>query len=194
MKLEKYAQVVFIIIILGVLFIGYFYFFQISPSFVDKPILEKPIIEEQELKTEHIIYLLNELNAYKLHNDPFTKEPPVIKIIVSNENYFFTVEDNEIKESLEDNNPDIVLTTTKEKIFELMESSENALTEDMEIEILSDEKTLALKGYKIIYDEFSKNQITGEVINLKPEGYLRGINLSFLFFVSAIIGLIIEKI
>ena len=60
------------------------------------------------------------------------------------------------------------------------------------LESYADEKTLALKGYKIIYDNFSGNEITGNIIKINP--IFRGINLIFFLFVLIIIGLIIDKI
>ena len=188
MKFEKYSQLVFILVMVGIFSIGYFYFSEISPVFVKKPDIKKPIT--QEITSEHIIYLLNEMDAYKLHEDPLSKELPIIEVKILEESYLYTVKDNQITETAK-NDPDITLTTTKEKIIELFHDNKK-ISECVSLESYADEKTLALKGYKIIYDNFSGNEITGNIIKINP--IFRGINLIFFLFVSIIIGLIIDKI
>ena len=182
--------------------VGYVYFFQISPAFVDKPELDKPVITDEttEVEEEEIMYLLNELDAYKLHVDPLTKELPIIKVIINdaNKEYYYTILENQL-EVIEDGDPDIILNGDTEQIIEIMSSDNfddavvNAFYDGkIDLEIISDEKTLALKGYKSIYDKMS-NGITGNVVNLNPKRINNSLNLSLIFFVSTIIGLIIEK-
>jgi len=198
MKLGKLAPVVFILALFLILSIGYVYFFQISPTFVNKPELEKP---SQEFLTEnHVEFLLNELGAYKLHKDPFTGEPPYIEVVVDEVSYYITVENNEIK-IIEHCDPDLRIYSNPEVLLQMFQSKniEEEITKlflegKISIEILADEKTLALKGYKTIYDAISDNELTGNVVLLNPIEITKGMNLSFLFLVSFIIGLIIEKI
>ena len=95
MKLGKLAPVVFILALFLILGIGYMYFFQISPTFVNKPQLEMP---NQDFLTEnHVEFLLNELGAYKLHKDPFTGEPPYMEVVADDVSYYNTVENNKVK-------------------------------------------------------------------------------------------------
>ena len=198
MKLGKLGPVVFIIALFFILGIGYFYFFQISPTFVNKPTLEKP---SQDFLTEnHIEFLLNELGAYKLHKDPFTGEPPYIEIVADEISYYITVENNNVK-IIDSCEPDLRIYGSTEVLLNIFQSQnlEAEITNlflqgDLSIEILADEKTLALKGYKTIYDAVSENEVTGNVVKLNVEGVTKGMNLSFLFLISFVIGLIIEKI
>lgn len=198
MKLGKLAPVVFIVALFLILGIGYMYFFQISPTFVNKPELEMP---NQEFLTEnHVEFLLNELGAYKLHKDPFTGEQPYIEVVSEDVSYYITVENNQVK-VIDYCQPDLKIYGKPDVLLQMFQSKniEEEITRlfldgDLSIEILADEKTLALKGYKTIYDAVSENELTGNVVLLNPIEITKGMNLSFLFLVSLVIGLIIEKI
>ena len=62
--------IVGIFLILGSVF--YSYFFVVSPTFVEKPKLEKPLPPTigQAISAEQVEYVLNELDVYKLHDSP----------------------------------------------------------------------------------------------------------------------------
>jgi hypothetical protein len=204
MKLGKIALVLFFIALIGVGGIGYFYFFQISPTFVEKPHLDRPSLDPliNDMNESHIKYLLNELDAYKLHDDPLTGEPPIIKIELTDidEEFTYTVEDNnlELSESLE---PDLILKGNSNDVISVLTSSdlEKSIIDavnsgDIKIKLVADEKTLALKGYKSIYDKISSNEITGAVVTkLGMSNVNNGLSISLLFFISLILGLIIER-
>ncbi|MBU0757656.1 MAG: hypothetical protein KKF44_06305 [Nanoarchaeota archaeon] len=172
-----------IILVLGVIF----YYFVLSSATAKKPILEKPEITEMdknskviEVKEEVIDYVSNELGAYKLHSDPATGNIPEIEFIVSDTKEIFTVMviDGITKtEKGEAVKPDIRLTASKDILFQLVESDdfERAIYDMVSeskvgIQILADEKTLALKGYKAIYDTISAaasegNMLTGNAVS-----------------------------
>ena len=212
--LKKMPHILFLFLIFGILLIGYLYFFQLSPTFVNKPVLEKPLItdttttEEKEITGNQIVFLLNELDAYKLHSNLLTGEKPLIKIKVDEKEYFFSVTNNQIHETEgqepeEPKEPDLVLMCSSQAVEEMI-GSEDISSAVMEafssgritIEVNKDEKSLALMGYKAIYDKIypQTGEITGNVIvKMNPTIFSRGINLALLVMVSLIIGLIIEK-
>jgi len=203
----KLGRVIFILSLVCILSVGYFYFFHISPIFVQKPVLEKPgVVQDTNVGSAQVVYILNELDAYKLHEDPVSKEKPLIEVVILDlsKTFFITVKDNNIKETTETSNPDIRIKGNLVDINNLLlqEDFETAIVDsfmdgNLQIEILADEKTLALKGYKSIYDKLSPNlnQITGEVVqNLNPVEYTKASQLIFLLMASIIIGLVIEKI
>ncbi len=201
---KKLPHFIFLIAVLCIFAIGYFYFFQLSPTFVEKPYLEKPLFfeEKEEITPEHLIFLLNEIDAFKLHEIPFTGEKPVIEVVIENEKRFFTVDNHQVIDSTQ-NSADIKIVTAKKTIISIfnLENSQDAIISalkegNINIELLEDEKTLALKGYKVIYDILSlnTNEITGQAIyKLNPVRISRSINLSVLIFFSLILGLILEK-
>ena len=171
------------------------YFNILSPTFVKKTHLEKPFIPEnideykifkegEEIITdEHIEFLTNEIGAYKLHSDPITKEPPEMEFRITDTNQIFTIKivDGKPKSTPgEADNPDIKIYGKQIIILEILSSDdlnskivEKAESQEIGLNVLADEKTLALKGYKAIYDAFTKNnQITGNVVEkIKPGPY-----------------------
>lgn len=196
------SRIVFFFFLILVFGVGYFYFFQISPVFVSKPVIEKPsVIESQEIDFSHVSFLLNELDAYRLHKDAFTGDFPIIEVYIEDTNQDFFVQVNEGKLiEIESGKPDLTLSTKKEILFRILEGDIetnvfNAIsTGAIGIEIVSDEKTLALKGYKAIYDKISKNTITGNLIGgLYPAGFIRGIEIMLFLLFSLTVFMILER-
>jgi len=186
-KIIKILIIAIVIVFLLILIIGlYFYFTKISPIFVSKPEIEKPILQNlsqatnpstnnssnqtiQLIKQEHIIFLLNEIEVYKLHNSG--ADIPKIKFIIMdlNKEYFFSVENNKIIEIENSLNPDIILKANQNilvEIFNAQNTKDSVISSynngKIGIEILADTTTLALKGYKALYDYFG---ITGNIIS-----------------------------
>jgi len=200
--LKKKPHYILVLLFLGLLFIGYVYFFEISPTFVKKPNMERPSQIDEDLSEEEIIYVLNEMDAYKLHDNPLTSEPAIIQFdVVDGDTKIIQIKDNDFL-VIESGEPDIIISGEEESLISILRSEdiEKAMIElylsgNVGLEILADESTLALKGYKSLYDKFSSNnKITGEVIGLNPIRVEDSMNLFFLLFVSLIIGLIIEKL
>jgi hypothetical protein len=196
------GKLFFFLFILLLLAVGYFYFFQLSPVFVNKPVIEKPTtLENKEIYFIHIAYLLNELDAYKLHKEAFTGELAVIEVYIKDTGQHFFVQVNEGKLiGIEVGKPDLVISTKKETLFRIFEGdiekrvfsavSDGSIT----LNLISDEKTLALKGYKVIYDKISKNTITGNLIGgLYPTGFIRGLELVLFLLFSLTVFMILEK-
>jgi hypothetical protein len=198
----SFGKLFFFMFILLLLAVGYFYFFQLSPIFVNKPLIEKPAtVENKEIDFTHISYILNELDAYKLHKEAFTGELAVIEVFIEDTGQHFFVQVNEGKlVEIETGKPDLTLSTKKETIFRIfgdtIEKNVFSAVSDgsIKLDIISDEKTLALKGYKAIYDKISKNTITGNLIGgLYPTGFIRGIELALFLLFSLTIFMILEK-
>lgn len=207
MGFKQFSQMIFLFSVTVILIIGYFYFFQISPTFVEQPVLERPadLQQREAVSQEHIIYLLNMAGAYKLHNIPFSGEAPLIEVYIhdTKDRYFFEVEDNKIIQAENTESPDIKLIISGEALLDLYRSAspihevQNLYSAGkFEIQTLKEEKVLALKGYKAIYDTFSENagELTGSLIKaLNPARTIKGLNLFMLLLSSIIIGIIIEK-
>lgn len=167
MKFWKTLGVIIIVIIL--LGTG-FYFTKINNIFATKPDIEKPevdvdFIEQnpgvQVIQEEHIEYLANELGSYKLHED--SGEDAVIVFEMTDIEVSFALIKNGETYITEDI-PEIIDMIVRGKqlvIARLIESRDliSALMGELEagnieIEIISDESTLALKGYLAIYENF----------------------------------------
>jgi len=175
-------KVVVILLLLALLVVpAYFYFSYVAPVFVEKPDIRSPLAgmtDEQlkemagspgmiEISEDHVGYLANELGAYKLHEDPFTDEPAKIEFLLHDTGQVFTVTVLEnIPQASEGSSgsADIRITTDGTHMLELMAAEdfsskaiELVQMQKIGIEIFSDEKTLALKGYKSIYDALKKD-------------------------------------
>lgn len=168
--LGYFLYVVFALIIIGIFVGAYFYFFVFNPVFVEKPVIEKPVIpaaEEFEVTEEQLEYITNEMGGYKLHSTPVTDELPVIEFFITNfrDTYTITIDDHNItavKGAAID--PDVRLSGTKEVFRQLVESKDIVKDvrrlvnwRNIEVEILKEESTLALKGYKALYDALTGN-------------------------------------
>lgn len=208
MPLKKAPHLFFVFFIIILLGAGYSYFFVVSPSFVKKPALEKPAlatdIEEGHpaiFGQEHVVYLLNELDAYMLHNDPITGEPAKIEVAAEEAIYSFEIIGNRIVENYE-GIPDIRIVAKKAALIHIFMSDDQrkAILDgfssgSLAIEIISDEKTLALKGYKAIYDKISAGMgdLTGDVVRLDAKKAKVNISLMAALCLMIIAGMIIEK-
>lgn len=203
MNFSKLLPVVFILLFVGILGLGYVYFFIVSPTFIEKPTIEKPtILENEPISEEQLFYVMNEINAYKLHNDPFTNEPPIIEFVIEDESTLIGVEDNDYI-SLDSGEPDLKIYLDEKDLFELLQEDnfeetilEKYNNDEIDIKIIADEATLALKGYKSIYDKIasSSNELTGNIVKLNPEEFTNGLNISVLFFMAIIMSLILKKV
>ncbi|MBD3259512.1 hypothetical protein GF371_02665 [Candidatus Woesearchaeota archaeon] len=163
--LGRFLYIVFALLIVGIFAGGYFYFFIYSPAFVEKPVIEKPVIadeEEFEVTEEQVEYIANEAGGYKLRSHPVTKEKPVIEFFITNfrDTYTLTVDDHNLT-AVEGSaiNPDVRLSGTKEVFRQLLDSKDFEKDirrlvrwRDIEVEILADKSILVMKGYKSLYD------------------------------------------
>ena len=163
---KTFGIVIVVIFLLGT---G-FYFTKINDIFATKPDIEKPeinidFIEQnpgmQVIEEEHLAYLANKLGSYKLHEG--SGEDAVIVFEMTDTGVSFAlIKDGETY--VTENIPeviDIIIRGEQIVIARLIESRDliSALMREIEagnieIEIISDESTLALKGYLAIYENF----------------------------------------
>lgn len=149
---KKIIVLATVVVILASL--SYFYFFIISPI-IPKPELTKPSLAEgQEISSEHIEWVVNELGGYKLQP---TAE---IELVVNGQSFSVKTKDGKVTSTQETpTDPDVRITADRESFVRIL-SAEDANTEIIKlyneglisVEVLKDEATLALKGYKGIYD------------------------------------------
>lgn len=178
-----------IIILLMIIGVNYIYFFIVNPSFTNKPKIDKPNItnldiesnassEISKIETDHLRYIVNELDMYKLHKTPLTNDYPSIEFIVLDKNKIFNiiVKNNNIivnEGSAED--PDLRIKGDEKYIIEILQS-EDIKTKVVELvtvgkislEVLKSEKDLALKGYLSLYKSLSgdKEHLTGQAVGI----------------------------
>src|SRR4030042_1758975 len=158
---------IIILSVITILLIGslYGYFFVVNPIFVSKPYIAKPQLtiplsnnssaNYSTIKVEHILYLLNEIGAYKLHNSP-SGDISKIEFVISDvdKRYSFAVTDNYVVKMNNLNNFDVRITATQNSIISVFNSNVSK-TEIMKhyndgnikFDTLADMSTLALKGY-----------------------------------------------
>jgi hypothetical protein len=179
----KVLVLVTLLLVIGVP--AYWYFTIISPVGVAKPHIEKPALvveeglirDEAQVEPEHVQYIANEIGAYKLHDDPVTNEEAIVEIVISDldRKFFVKVVDNfpKVYEG-ESEEPDLRLTMGQAEMMRLLETDDfnsevvSLVTDGkITIEILVDEATLAMKGYKAIYDAMmdSSGMPTGQFIS-----------------------------
>lgn len=150
-------------VIAAVLAIGIMFFFVVSPTFVAKPGVPRPALASpSEISSEHVNWLLNEVGAYRLHPYFLFGELPVIESVITDQNRRFTT-------TVKDNYPTTVEGTASSPDMRFLMTSSNfaalygasdvlAKAREMRMsgqitaEILKDEFTMAVKGYKSIYD------------------------------------------
>ena len=195
MVIARNAQALFVISLLVILAIGYLYFFQVS---IVANVAYEPVIEDNTLEISKIITFLNALELYKLNEIPISNEKPVIELVIPENKkvYSITIEDHDYVISYSTVKPDIRLNVSEE-LLNTLDSNEK-ITDDalsaMNIEILSDEKTLALKGYKNLYNKISGQGVTGKVVEaLNPTEFDNILYLTAVIFLCIILGLLIEK-
>ncbi|MBW2974298.1 hypothetical protein KY366_01140 [Candidatus Woesearchaeota archaeon] len=161
-----------IAIVLVIAVFGGAYYLIIAPSMVSKPFIEKPVLSESELSSieagenvigsEHINYIVNEIGAYKLKKLLGTDRYPIIESVItdSGEKFYSYVKDHmPITGEGDAKDEDIIIRGSQKTIFNIL-SSDNVLSAvkkakdngEVEVELVSDMKTLAAKGYLSIYD------------------------------------------
>jgi hypothetical protein len=143
--------------------LAFLYFFVVTPTFVMKPDLTKlALASPSDIGSGHVNWMLNEVGAYKLHSYLLFGESPVIESVITDQNRKFTttVRDNyPTTVGGAANNPDIRFSMNSADFMTLYAAPDVlAKAQEMrksgliKVEILKDEFTMAVKGYKAIYD------------------------------------------
>lgn len=199
MVIARNAQAVFILSLLVIFAIGYIHFFQVS---IIGNVVYEPLIKDNSLEVSKVMNFLNILEIYKLNEIPLTNEKPIIELIIpeSQKTYLVTVENHQYEISFSKAKPDIRVRVEEDILNELVLDPSGTHIADaisdstLNIEILSDEKTIALKGYKNLYNKISAQGITGKVIDaLNPIEFNNMLFMTAIIFFCVILGLVIEK-
>lgn len=175
-------------LVLGILL----YFIVVEPAFVEKPVLERPapvsqsvtrgsrvagLGDQQALLTQavpvigaqHLTYVLTELGAYKLHENPFTGDPPEMEILVRDLQQTFAaiVENNavSVRKGIAQS-PDMRVEATQDDITLLSTASNNREFQNRAAQLLREreqrkltgtlltsKQDLVFKGYLALYGE-----------------------------------------
>ena len=125
-------------------------------------------ITEEDVQKDLINYMGIYLELYNLHEIPFTSITPKVQVYLEGKPYFMEVSKGDI--ILSDGvakNPDIVITTTYEEIFKMI-NNENYVTQSISlnrttIELKANYFVLFSKGYLTLYNKL-KGSFTGYVI------------------------------
>lgn len=161
-RANKLKIIIGAIIALVVIIAFVLYFYVLSPMFVAKPSIEKiALVSASNIETGHIDWMLNELGAYKLHSYLLYGEPTVIECVITDQNKAFatTIIDNRPVTGTADYSPDVRFSMTGADFVTLYAASDFlAKAQEMresgliKVDLLKDDFTLAVKGYKAIYD------------------------------------------
>jgi hypothetical protein len=150
-------------VIAALLVLAFLYFFVVSPTFVAKPYIAKPALASaSDIGSGQVNWLLNEVGAYKLHSYLFFGEQPVIESVITDQNRVFTttvINNYPTTVGGAATNPDIRFSMTSAD-FMVLYAAPDVLAKAQEmrksglikVEILKDEFTMAVMGYKAIYD------------------------------------------
>jgi len=191
-------------LVLGILL----YFIVIEPAFVAKPIVEQPSIVSESVSrsaqtnglpgsapglltqavplvdTKHLVYVLTELGAYKLHENPFSGDIPEMEIYLQDiqQTFTATVESNivHVREGVAES-PDVRIEAGQDAIVALATANNPLVFKTWAAQllreyeqrgykgiILTNEKDLLLKGYLALYEQnqaaIESSGITGGAI------------------------------
>jgi hypothetical protein len=112
----------------------------------------------EEIEAELVNYASVALKLYNLHNTPFTYNTPKIQFYIDDSAYSAEVIQGDIfVEPGIIENPDIIIRTTYEAIFNAVENEAEEGSfgfEDSSIELVSSKFILFTKGYLGLYKEF----------------------------------------
>lgn len=133
---------------------AYFYFSVISPI-VPKPETIKPaFLAGQNISSEHVQWIANEIGTYKL------QPSAQIEVVVEGNKFTVTSKDGKTVSAAGDaSDPDMRIVSGRDvfaRIFDANNTNAEIISlykqHLLSIELLKDQATLALKGYKSIYD------------------------------------------
>lgn len=146
------------------------------------------------IEKEHVDYVLYNLQVYELHNPPFSSRFPVIELDIDGKKYYTEIKDGYlITNEGQTDKEDIRIFTTSDELVKFVNSNdvpsdllESINNGDSSFQLVSDEKTLLLKGYINLYnnlvDEDSRIVLSPKTSNIRN---------SFLLIFILIIMLII---
>lgn len=151
--------------------------FYVNPILTVKPLLAKPQFDADQLSENHIIYVMNELRAYKLHAAPHDQDPARIEFYVvdMDERFAVGVEENFVKavKSGRSTNIDMRITMESRYLQQLLDSSNaqavaKQLVSDakIDIDLVASKDELALKGYQTVLNSIALEDDHVNLLNL----------------------------
>ena len=160
-------------ILLVIIVFGGAYYFIIAPNMVSKPNIPKPSLPddalfriragERVIQEEHINYLVNELDGYKLKKPFGSDNYPIIEVVLTDVGsvfYSYVVDHVPITKRGNAKNEDIVIKSEQEVVMNVLYSADiaSAVKEandngEIQVELVSGMKTLAAKGFLSLYDK-----------------------------------------
>jgi hypothetical protein len=151
--MERKKKIGIILVIALVFLVVFIQFFVLTPQ---KPYIPKPDFKDgDEIQSQHIEWLVNELGSYQLSNSA------EMEMIVDNKTFSIKVS-NRFPKALLGNaaDPDIRIRGDYASFSQIFLSSDiqgevNKLYNEgkVQVELIKDLGTLVLKGYKGIYDQ-----------------------------------------
>jgi hypothetical protein len=169
------------------------YFIVIEPAFVAKPAVEQPSIVSESVSrtaqtnglpgtapglltravplvdTKHLVYVLTELGAYKLHENPLTGDIPEMEIYLKDIQQTFTVTVDENNVHVRDGiaeSPDVRIDANQNAVVALATANNPFVFKTWAAQLLREyeqrgytatlltsEKDLLLKGYLALYEQ-----------------------------------------
>lgn len=132
----------------------YFYFSIILPI-IPKSMLAKPTLAAgQDISPEHVQWVANEIGAYKL------QPSAQIEVVVEEKKFTVTSKDGKVVSATgAASDPDMRIVAGKDifaRIFDANNTNAEVVSlykqHLLSVELLKDQATLVLKGYKSIYD------------------------------------------
>ena len=170
-KSRKGLYIFLIVLLILILIVAGYYFIVINNIFASKLDIEKPVVDLEYLAAnpgtqvifeEHIEYLANEIGAYKLHSSGDSNAVILFEMTDINEKIALIKNGEAYATNDIPGSYDIVIKGEQMVVGELIMSED--LVEDLktavnngeiEIQVISDQATLASKGYLAIYQEFA---------------------------------------
>ncbi len=138
--------------------------FQLTGNSIDEPI-----------QTNHITYfLVNAVEAYKLHTPPGSQELPRIETIIDGKVYTSEIKEGKVTtEEGPKTNPDLRFILSKEELFNTLKSEnpkeylKHAVSEGkITIEQTGSYSQIFYKGYLNLYKDITGKSLTGNLINI----------------------------
>ncbi len=121
-------------------------------------------VDISKIEEKIVEYVSVVLKLYNLHNIPFTTITPKIQLYIDENAYYAEItKGNIIVKDGETNKKDIIIRTTHEEIFKMIED-ENYAEESLSsgktsIELIANKVILFSKGYLSLYEDLSKNKL-----------------------------------
>jgi hypothetical protein len=179
------AGLIFLIVLVIILFV-YFAFsgFNYSPYYDAKGAsgeIKNPsdgLTDEEAAATfneSFVYYLLYNIEAYNLHNVPFSDSKPIILIYVDSDVYNAVVDSGNILVSRGTiSSEDIEIRTDKNEAVRMVRDSNyvkaSFVSGKSSIELKAEKTTLFAKGYLKLYESLNGAGVTGNIIRIYTGG------------------------